>query len=420
MCGDAIPDPDLGEECDDGNLEDNDDCRNDCTKARCGDGVVHAGYEDCDDQNIDDDDDCLSTCVFASCGDGFVQAGVEECDDGNEEDGDACSSDCKAGAGCGNGTIDAGEDCDDGNKSNSDACTNDCRDATCGDGYAEIGFEECDDGNDVDDDSCSNTCTVNTPVDTGCPGTAASVMANGDVTLGGDTSTSEDAYIGSCGGDANEVVFAITAQATGLLDVEMIAINDDLDPVLYVRDNDCEGGSELGCADATFSGGYEELSIAATAGHTYYVFADGYGGSAGEFLISATLLAQVPGDDCPGLALSLSSGVTKTVTGNTAAANPDRVGTGACSSPSTKEIVYKVTAPATGKIFVSVDPAYDASVYIRTACTAPATQITCAESAGVGGLEVASANVTAGSVYYVFVDGKNGSAGAYSADFLVQ
>ena len=38
------------EECDDKNTNDNDDCRNDCTAAYCGDGVK-AGTEACDDGN---------------------------------------------------------------------------------------------------------------------------------------------------------------------------------------------------------------------------------------------------------------------------------------------------------------------------------------------------------------------------------
>jgi cysteine-rich repeat protein len=51
--------------------------------ANCGNGVVDAG-EECDDGNLFDDDDCLSTCVVARCGDAFA-AGLaashfEECD----------------------------------------------------------------------------------------------------------------------------------------------------------------------------------------------------------------------------------------------------------------------------------------------------------------------------------------------------
>ncbi len=421
-CGDQIPDPDLGEECDDGNLDDADDCLNDCTKARCGDTIVHAGFEDCDDGNLDDADECLSTCVTASCGDGFIQAGVEDCDDGNEEDGDACSSSCTAGSGCGNGVTEAGEDCDDGNDSNTDDCTSACLFAACGDGFAQVGLEDCDDGNAVDDDACSNACTVNVPDTTSCPGTPANVAANGDVTLGGDTSTSQDNYQGPCGGDgSNDVVFAFTADSSGLLNVDMVAVNADLDPVLYVREGTCEDGASLGCADATYAGGYESLSIVATAGQTYYVFADGWGGTTGEFLVSATLLTEVPGDDCPGVNIPLTgSGDTYNVSGNTSAANADRLGTGLCDSVATPEIVYKVTAPVSSKLFVSVDPTYDASVYIRSTCTSQASQLVCAEAGGVGGLEVASVNVTAGSTYYVFIDGYDGDAGAFDAEFFLQ
>ena len=51
--------------------------------ARCGNDVLDAD-EECDDGNLLDDDDCLSTCVVAQCGDGFAAAfgptAAEECD----------------------------------------------------------------------------------------------------------------------------------------------------------------------------------------------------------------------------------------------------------------------------------------------------------------------------------------------------
>jgi cysteine-rich repeat protein len=40
-------------------------------------------------------DACLNNCQAAKCGDGQVQAGVEQCDDGNMVDNDACSNTCK-------------------------------------------------------------------------------------------------------------------------------------------------------------------------------------------------------------------------------------------------------------------------------------------------------------------------------------
>ena len=54
----------------------------------CGNGMVDIG-EQCDDGDLDNTDACLVGCVNAACGDGFVQAGVEQCDDGNVIGGDA-------------------------------------------------------------------------------------------------------------------------------------------------------------------------------------------------------------------------------------------------------------------------------------------------------------------------------------------
>ncbi|HIE69995.1 MAG TPA: hypothetical protein EYP98_07365, partial [Planctomycetes bacterium] len=39
-------------------------------------------------------DACLNNCAAAVCGDGEVRAGVEACDDGNNDDGDECRNDC--------------------------------------------------------------------------------------------------------------------------------------------------------------------------------------------------------------------------------------------------------------------------------------------------------------------------------------
>ena len=43
---DATPYPEVGEECDDGNLSDEDGCTGQCIKEYCGDGVLNnAGQE---------------------------------------------------------------------------------------------------------------------------------------------------------------------------------------------------------------------------------------------------------------------------------------------------------------------------------------------------------------------------------------
>jgi cysteine-rich repeat protein len=62
-----------------------------CT-AICGDGEV-TSLEECDDGNLDDEDGCTSACTI--CGNGVVTS-PEECDDGNLTGGDECGPDCIA------------------------------------------------------------------------------------------------------------------------------------------------------------------------------------------------------------------------------------------------------------------------------------------------------------------------------------
>lgn len=60
----------------------------------CGDGVLQMD-EECDDGNVEDEDGCSARCLVERCGDGIIQSMLgEQCDDGNEMDGDGCSSTC--------------------------------------------------------------------------------------------------------------------------------------------------------------------------------------------------------------------------------------------------------------------------------------------------------------------------------------
>ena len=112
-----------------------------CIPEKCGNGAVDE-LEECDDGNLSDNDACLITCRLNTCGDGHVRAGVEECDDGNRLDGDGCESDCRwtcirdeqcrmagickgctPGHACGGLPVPDGEECDlDGNLSTLEAC----------------------------------------------------------------------------------------------------------------------------------------------------------------------------------------------------------------------------------------------------------------------------------------------------------
>jgi cysteine-rich repeat protein len=206
VCGDGTIDPDA-EECDDGNLTNDDGCSSVC---------LFEGSDACEYLCVDSevacvsDTDCAETCVdnectisgdycetddgsecpyFAGtdckmandpcCGDGVVETDVEECDDSGSQSGDGCSAICLnegsryIGSTCGDGGAPdhdpafGGEDCDDGNNENGDGCSAICLfegGVSSDDGYSECGDgtrgagEDCDDGNSTSGDGCSSVC----------------------------------------------------------------------------------------------------------------------------------------------------------------------------------------------------------------------------------------------------------------------
>jgi cysteine-rich repeat protein len=168
-CGDGIENQTAGEECDDGNVSNNDSCLNSCDDATCGDGVTCSaggctsgpggGVEECDNAGLNSDvtpDACRTDCANPGCGDGVIDTG-ETCDDSGESV--ACDANCTL-ATCGDGTTNAtaGEECDDSGESAT--CNVDCTDHACGDGTLNVtAGEECDDGDTTGGDGCSATCT---------------------------------------------------------------------------------------------------------------------------------------------------------------------------------------------------------------------------------------------------------------------
>jgi cysteine-rich repeat protein len=126
FCGDLIVQRGLGETCDPtgGQLPPNGNpCNLDCTY--CGDGNTDT-HEQCDDGNPNNNDFCRNDCILPTCGDGIISTG-ETCDPpwapGPEPQANICRETCTY---CGDGISNNGEQCDDGNGINNDGCKNDC------------------------------------------------------------------------------------------------------------------------------------------------------------------------------------------------------------------------------------------------------------------------------------------------------
>jgi cysteine-rich repeat protein len=116
----------------------------------CGNNVIEYP-EQCDDGNSDNNDACKNDCTWNVCRDGFIRTGVEDCDDGNNINTDDCKNDCTWNI-CVDGVVhdtapfvhSSQEQCDDGNSDNNDDCKNDCTLNICGDGFIYTGVEQCD------------------------------------------------------------------------------------------------------------------------------------------------------------------------------------------------------------------------------------------------------------------------------------
>ena len=184
-CGNRLTELFLGEQCDDGGNLAGDGCSADC-KAEAGwkCSVGSTGISE-----------CLPAGNACGNGQLQPQLG-EECDDGNTVSGDGCSSTCRREVApvrdCGNGRLETalGEQCDDGNSRKSDGCSSECRiefgwrcpfnvegyrsgcekiprnpednrpeESFCGNGEVEAG-EECDDGYLTNGDGCSVLCVI--------------------------------------------------------------------------------------------------------------------------------------------------------------------------------------------------------------------------------------------------------------------
>jgi fibro-slime domain-containing protein len=249
----SLPRPDCGdnvksdaEECEDGNVNDDDGCSSQCTKEAgfncpamvgacapiCGDGLLVAG-EACDDTNVVAGDGCNETCqlengwicvtsggacVSAGCGDGVI-AGGETCDDGNAIPGDGCGTTCAMEAGwlcpvpgmscvaerCGDGIRAGSEACDDGETNGAtksgDGCTAACdaiepnytcpfqggactRTSICGNGIL-TSDEQCDDRNTSGGDGCSSACTKENGWQCANVGRACTAARCGDMIIAG-------------------------------------------------------------------------------------------------------------------------------------------------------------------------------------------------------------------------------------------
>src|SRR5438552_17690136 len=117
------------------------------------------------------------------------------------------------------------------------------------------------------------------------------------------TTSGASQLAGSCGssGTAPEQVFQWTPAVSGTATIETCGAGTSFDSVLYLRSGSCVSGAEVGCNDdacVNANGQFRasRLTPTVTAGQTYFIVVDGYGGAQGTFSLTVTPPRASPRD----------------------------------------------------------------------------------------------------------------------------
>jgi cysteine-rich repeat protein len=115
-------------------------------------------------------------------------------------------------------------------------------------------------------------------------------------------------------------------------------------------------------------------------------------------------------ESCPGARIALSPGVDVLITGNTVGKSNDHATTKCDAGVESNDLVYRIEPTAAGTVYASYTAEYNGSFYLRS----PTCGDTRAEQCATLDSASLSAEVAAGQLVFVFVDGGSGENGPFS------
>ncbi|MDQ3031798.1 MAG: hypothetical protein M3Y87_05225, partial [Myxococcota bacterium] len=263
-------------------------------------------------------------------------------------------------------------------------------------------------GNACDDDgdgAVDEGCAV-APANDTCPTATPFVIG---ATITGTTAGATSDYGASCaaGSASPDVAYSFTSDGSPRsyrLRVDTMSH----DGSIHVHSaSSCASADEVACNDDSGGTRASELTLTNLPQGTYYVVVDGYSsGNAGPFTLTSSSTVLSP-DTCAGVVPITANG---TYTGTTVGRAASYTGT--CGSTSTSaDVVYSITARTTGTITVTTcGSSFDTVLYHSTACGGA---IGCNDDSCSLGSSISIA-ATAGTTYYVVIDGYNGASGTYT------
>ncbi len=168
-------------------------------------------------------------------------------------------------------------------------------DASCRDGIDN----DCDLAIDCADPGCAMTtpCRMPPPNDT-CRSPIR--VAVPSVTTGTTVGATNDVVptpdgMGCAGGSGPDVVYTFVVPSATPLTIDLTSLSGH-DPVLYVRSNNCDMGTQVACNDDSM-GLNSRVGMVALPGTVYFVIADGFSpGSSGPFRLTITI--GLPAEIC--------------------------------------------------------------------------------------------------------------------------
>ncbi len=288
-----------------------------------------------------------------------------------------------------------------------------------------------------------------TPASTPIPGCAiAGIVPAGGGTVTGITS-GVSLQTGTCGstGNSPDVVYQWTPRTSGTATIQTCGTTTHFDTVVYVRGDACNG-TTLACNDDTAGCTTGEpndhhgsqISLAVTAGRTYLIVVDGYNGAAGTYALTVTAPGVPTATPVPAGTPTRTPTPAATATNSACAAAVDvptdgGVFTGTTSGASTlaescastnasPEQVFRWTPSRSGTAVIETcgtATAFDTVIAVRQpscasgperACNDDTTGCNTGEPNDHHGSRV-SVRVTAGTSYFIVVDGYGGAHGTF-------
>jgi hypothetical protein len=262
----------------------------------------------------------------------------------------------------------------------------------------------------VSGDACANA-TIISPAALPFTEDSTSENANNDV---------DPTPLGCVSGAGADVVYTFTPAATGVYSLGVTPKNSTFDPSLYVV-TDCSNPTASCVAGSNFNsiGKGEVLTLNLNAGTQYFIIVDSpFAGGSGPFHFSLRQGGPT-NDTCAMPTVIDPARLPFLVSGTTVGANNDLNPQLPClrSNQSARgaDVIYQFTSPDSQNYQVTVTPVgnYDVTLYILTNC---ATLAGCSSSDvnGGGGTESVRRNLTAGTTYYIVVDGFGTDAGDFT------